>query len=66
LDRIGLVKRQSALNKLELYMDGANGKQLATMIKQQAKLIVVIVRHPPTRSFTQPRGAYTQVLGIKL
>ena len=49
-------------------MDGANGKQLATIINQQAQLIVVIVRQAmieapiPTRSFTQARSVYAQVL----
>jgi hypothetical protein len=49
-------------------MDGANGKQLATINKQQAQLTVVIVRQAmieapiPTRSFTQARALSAQVL----
>jgi chromosome segregation protein len=58
-----------------MFLDGANVERLAKMIKQeaqQAQFIVVSLRRPMIESaertigVTQARGAYTQVLGIKL
>jgi chromosome segregation protein len=58
-----------------MFLDGANVKRLSTMIQQQAQeaqFIVVSLRRPMieasmrTIGVTQARGAYTQVLGIKL
>jgi hypothetical protein len=58
-----------------MFLDGANVKRLARMIKQQAqqaRFIVVSLRRQMIESaeriigVTQARGAYTQVLGIKL
>ncbi|PPS42252.1 chromosome segregation protein SMC [Chroococcidiopsis sp. TS-821] len=64
-----------AFDEVDMFLDGANVERLAKMIKQQAKLaqfIVVSLRRPMIESaertigVTQARGAYTQVLGIKL
>ena len=58
-----------------MFLDGANVQRLANMIQQQAQeaqFIVVSLRRPMieasmrTIGVTQARGAYTQVLGIKL
>lgn len=58
-----------------MFLDGANVERLAKMIKQQttlAQFIVVSLRRPMIESaertigVTQARGAYTQVLGLKL
>ena len=64
-----------AFDEVDMFLDGANVERLAKMIKQQATLaqfIVVSLRRPMIESaertigVTQARGAYTQVLGIKL
>lgn len=64
-----------AFDEVDMFLDGANVERLAKMIKQQAELaqfIVVSLRRPMIESaertigVTQARGAYTQVLGIKL
>jgi len=64
-----------AFDEVDMFLDGANVERLARMIKQQAKLaqfLVVSLRRPMIESsertigVTQARGAYTQVLGIKL
>ncbi|GAB1544544.1 chromosome segregation protein SMC [Scytonema sp. NUACC21] len=64
-----------AFDEVDMFLDGANVERLATMIKQQAQqaqFIVVSLRRPMIESaertigVTQARGAYTQVLGIKL
>ncbi|BBD62654.1 chromosome segregation protein [Nostoc sp. HK-01] len=64
-----------AFDEVDMFLDGANVERLARMIKQQAQLaqfIVVSLRRPMIESaertigVTQARGAYTQVLGIKL
>ena len=64
-----------AFDEVDMFLDGANVERLARMIKQQATLaqfIVVSLRRPMIESsertigVTQARGAYTQVLGIKL
>ena len=64
-----------AFDEVDMFLDGANVERLARMIKQQAMLaqfIVVSLRRPMIESsertigVTQARGAYTQVLGIKL
>ncbi|OKH26393.1 chromosome segregation protein SMC [Chroogloeocystis siderophila] len=64
-----------AFDEVDMFLDGANVERLAKMIKQQTKLaqfIVVSLRRPMIESaertigVTQARGAYTQVLGIKL
>ncbi len=64
-----------AFDEVDMFLDGANVERLAKMIKQQAKqaqFIVVSLRRPMIESaertigVTQARGAYTQVLGIKL
>ncbi|AFY57875.1 condensin subunit Smc [Rivularia sp. PCC 7116] len=64
-----------AFDEVDMFLDGANVERLAKMIKQQAQLaqfIVVSLRRPMIESaertigVTQARGAYTQVLGIKL
>jgi chromosome segregation protein len=64
-----------AFDEVDMFLDGANVERLARMIKQQANLaqfIVVSLRRPMIESsertigVTQARGAYTQVLGIKL
>ncbi len=64
-----------AFDEVDMFLDGANVERLARMIKrqaQQAQFIVVSLRRPMmeaserTIGVTQARGAYTQVLGIKL
>ena len=64
-----------AFDEVDMFLDGSNVERLAKMIKQQAKLaqfIVVSLRRPMIESsdraigVTQARGAYTQVLGLKL
>jgi chromosome segregation protein len=64
-----------AFDEVDMFLDGANVERLAKMIKQQAQqaqFIVVSLRRPMIQSaertigVTQARGAYTQVLGIKL
>lgn len=64
-----------AFDEVDMFLDGANVERLARMIKQQATLaqfLVVSLRRPMIESsertigVTQARGAYTQVLGIKL
>ncbi|MBZ8183282.1 chromosome segregation protein SMC [Oscillatoria salina] len=64
-----------AFDEVDMFLDGANVERLARMIKkqaQQAQFIVVSLRRPTIESaertigVTQARGAYTQVLGIKL
>jgi chromosome segregation protein len=64
-----------AFDEVDMFLDGANVERLARMIKQQAMLaqfIVVSLRRPMIESsertigVTQARGAYTQVLGLKL
>src|SRR5919199_3915822 len=64
-----------AFDEVDMFLDGANVERLARMIKQQAILaqfIVVSLRRPMIESsertigVTQARGAYTQVLGLKL
>lgn len=64
-----------AFDEVDMFLDGANVERLAKMIKQQAQqaqFIVVSLRRPMMESsdhtigVTQARGAYTQVLGIKM
>ncbi|WP_066426259.1 chromosome segregation protein SMC [Anabaena sp. 4-3] len=64
-----------AFDEVDMFLDGANVERLSKMIKQQAQqaqFIVVSLRRPMIESaertigVTQARGAYTQVLGIKL
>ncbi len=64
-----------AFDEVDMFLDGANVERLARMIKQQAQqaqFIVVSLRRPMIESaqrtigVTQARGAYTQVIGIKL
>jgi len=64
-----------AFDEVDMFLDGANVERLARMIRQQAEqaqFIVVSLRRPMIESsertigVTQARGAYTQVLGIKL
>ncbi|MEB3177439.1 MAG: chromosome segregation protein SMC [Nostocaceae cyanobacterium] len=64
-----------AFDEVDMFLDGANVERLARMIKQQAQqaqFIVVSLRRPMIESaertigVTQARGAYTQVLGIKI
>ncbi|MBW4639025.1 MAG: chromosome segregation protein SMC [Gloeocapsa sp. UFS-A4-WI-NPMV-4B04] len=64
-----------AFDEVDMFLDGANVERLAKMIKQQttlAQFIVVSLRRPMieaaerTIGVTQARGAYTQVLGLKL
>ncbi len=64
-----------AFDEVDMFLDGANVEKLAKMIRTQAELaqfIVVSLRRPMIESsqrtigVTQARGAYTQVLGIKL
>ncbi|MEM9539498.1 MAG: chromosome segregation protein SMC [Cyanobacteria bacterium P01_E01_bin.42] len=64
-----------AFDEVDMFLDGANVERLAKMIKkqaEQAQFIVVSLRRPMIESaqrtigVTQARGAYTQVLGIKL
>ncbi len=64
-----------AFDEVDMFLDGANVEKLSKMIKkqaQEAQFIVVSLRRPMieasqrTIGVTQARGAYTQVLGIKL
>jgi len=64
-----------AFDEVDMFLDGANVERLARMIRQQAnqaQFIVVSHKGPMIKSaervigVTQARGAYTQVLGIKL
>ncbi len=64
-----------AFDEVDMFLDGANVERLARMIEQEAKqaqFIVVSLRRPMIESaertigVTQARGAYTQVLGLKL
>ena len=64
-----------AFDEVDMFLDGANVERLSKMIQQQAQqaqFIVVSLRRPMieasqrTIGVTQARGAYTQVLGIKL
>ncbi|AFZ03504.1 chromosome segregation protein SMC [Calothrix sp. PCC 6303] len=64
-----------AFDEVDMFLDGANVERLSKMVKQQAQqaqFIVVSLRRPMIESaertigVTQARGAYTQVLGIKL
>lgn len=64
-----------AFDEVDMFLDGANVERLARMIRQQAQqaqFMVVSLRRPMIESaertigVTQARGAYTQVLGIKL
>ncbi|MEA5509640.1 chromosome segregation protein SMC [Crocosphaera sp. UHCC 0190] len=64
-----------AFDEVDMFLDGANVEKLSKMIRQQAQqaqFIVVSLRRPMieasqrTIGVTQARGAYTQVLGIKL
>ena len=64
-----------AFDEVDMFLDGANVERLARMIEQQAQqaqFIVVSLRRPMIESaertlgVTQARGAYTQVLGLKL
>lgn len=64
-----------AFDEVDMFLDGANVERLAKMIKHQttlAQFIVVSLRRPMiefaerTIGVTQARGAYTQVLGLKL
>ncbi len=64
-----------AFDEVDMFLDGANVEKLSKMIRQQAEqaqFIVVSLRRPMieaadrTIGVTQARGAYTQVLGIKL
>lgn len=64
-----------AFDEVDMFLDGANVEKLSKMIQQQAQsaqFIVVSLRRPMieaserTIGVTQAKGAYTQVLGIKL
>jgi chromosome segregation protein len=64
-----------AFDEVDMFLDGANVEKLSKMIKKQAsqaQFIVVSLRRPmieasqQTIGVTQARGAFTQVLGIKL
>jgi len=64
-----------AFDEVDMFLDGANVQRLANMIQQnseQAQFIVVSLRRPmieaatQTIGVTQAKGAYTQVLGMKL
>jgi chromosome segregation protein len=64
-----------AFDEVDMFLDGANVEKLSKMIQkqaQQAQFMVVSLRRPMIESsertigVTQARGAYTQVLGIKL
>ncbi|YAI81398.1 MAG: chromosome segregation protein SMC [cyanobacterium endosymbiont of Rhopalodia sterrenbergii] len=64
-----------AFDEVDMFLDGANVERLSKMIRKQAQhaqFIVVSLRRPMieaserTIGVTQARGAYTQVLGIKL
>ncbi|MGB3558841.1 MAG: chromosome segregation protein SMC, partial [Geitlerinemataceae cyanobacterium] len=64
-----------AFDEVDMFLDGANVERLSKMIAHQAlqaQFIVVSLRRPMIESakrtigVTQARGAYTQVLGLKL
>ena len=64
-----------AFDEVDMFLDGANVERLARMIKrqaEQAQFIVVSLRRPMMEAseraigVTQARGAYTQVIGLKL
>ncbi|HIK09374.1 MAG TPA: AAA family ATPase, partial [Oscillatoriaceae cyanobacterium M33_DOE_052] len=64
-----------AFDEVDMFLDGANVERLAKMIKQQAdraQFIVVSHKTPMLKcaeriiGVTQARGAYTQVVGLKL
>jgi chromosome segregation protein len=64
-----------AFDEVDMFLDGANVERLSRMIAHQAlqaQFIVVSLRRPMIESakrtigVTQARGAYTQVLGLKL
>lgn len=64
-----------AFDEVDMFLDGANVERLAKMIEQQvqqAQFIVVSHKTPMLKSaeriigVTQARGAYTQVIGLKL
>lgn len=64
-----------AFDEVDMFLDEANVERLAKMIKQQAKqaqFIVVSHKNPMLKSaeriigVTQARGAYTQVVGLKV
>jgi chromosome segregation protein len=64
-----------AFDEVDMFLDGANVERLSRMIAKQAQhaqFIVVSLRRPMIESsertigVTQARGAYTQVLGLKL
>ncbi|MGF1491064.1 MAG: chromosome segregation protein SMC [Microcoleaceae cyanobacterium] len=64
-----------AFDEVDMFLDGANVERLAKMIRrqaEQAQFIVGSLRRPMmeaserTIGVTQARGAYTQVLGIRL
>ncbi|MBR8828544.1 MAG: chromosome segregation protein SMC [Gomphosphaeria aponina SAG 52.96 = DSM 107014] len=64
-----------AFDEVDMFLDGANVERLSKMISlqaEEAQFIVVSLRRPMIESaertigVTQARGAYTQVLGIKL
>ncbi|MFB2938613.1 chromosome segregation protein SMC [Aerosakkonemataceae cyanobacterium BLCC-F154] len=64
-----------SFDEVDMFLDGANVERLARMIRQQAdraQFIVVSHKGPMIKAaervigVTQARGAYTQVLGIKL
>lgn len=64
-----------AFDEVDMFLDGANVDRLAKMIERQsrqAQFIVVSLRRPMMESsehtigVTQARGAFTQVLGIKM
>lgn len=64
-----------AFDEVDMFLDGSNVERLAKMIKrqaEQAQFIVVSLRRPMIESsertigVTQARGAYTQVLGLRL
>lgn len=64
-----------AFDEVDMFLDEANVERLAKMIKKQAKqaqFIVVSHKNPMLKSaeriigVTQARGAYTQVVGLKV
>jgi chromosome segregation protein len=64
-----------AFDEVDMFLDGANVEKLSKMIRscaEEAQFIVVSLRRPMieasqrTIGVTQARGAYTQVLGIKV
>lgn len=64
-----------AFDEVDMFLDGANVERLAKTIRrqaEQAQFLVVSLRRPTieasmrTIGVTQARGAYTQVLGLKL